>query len=259
MACDLTIHGFETCDVYQIGGSLPKGSSISVEASGPTAKVIVDLHHIHYGGHLLGAARRMREIRALGRWSLDKALTGNVVLFGGGGPLGQMYLKRLLLGEPRWDKITVVDRIPERLRRVRRLLRLWGCASPGHVETLQVPAIDIPTRGVDHAMRVLDERPDAVVVFCTSCEVVQRSLGWVSDRGLVNVFAGMPPGSSVEFPFSDLERGVTLYGRSGSTVAESRLAVERLRATEVDLFDVVASNALPGSHQITPETEGALS
>jgi hypothetical protein len=219
-------------------GSLPKGSAILIDAASPDFSLQIDLHDIHYR-RLLCTSRRNHELwQEKAGWRLPQHYAGHVLLLGGAGPMGQMYLRRLLMESMIPEKITIVDRVETRLWRVTNLFERWAPGS-SRLDTLCIPNDVANTEEVAFISNAIQASPDAIVIFSTDLIIVEHCIRMVKDDGLVNVFAGMPANSRITISGKDIERNIVLYGRSGSSLQESMLTISRIRQGELRLYDFI--------------------
>ena len=138
------------------------------------------------------------------------------------------------------EQITVVDRSEARLVHLSNILEHWPCPKSVLFRTICVPPEIDNGAEVSYISEKLFMPPDAIIVFCTDPKVVEMCIRIVKDGGVVNSFAGVPPGSQITISTKDIGRNIVLTGRSGSSINYSKLTTERIKKGELSLQDFVA-------------------
>lgn len=201
-------------------GLLAKGGLLSLVLDGKrlAGPVSVDVGRVHYAG-----------IRIVGTLTNDlgDALamippTGEirdgdrVLVIGAGGPMGQMHVIRALLGFP---KAHVVATDTSRAR-LDELDRKVAPIVVGHQGAY---------RSVTASELAPEETFDTIAIMAPIPGLVQEAIRRARPGARINLFAGIPPGTSVPLDLETLiERRVYLFGTSGSEPRDMRLVLDKV-------------------------------
>ncbi len=159
---------------------------------------------------------------------------GKSVIIFGAGPMGCLLAK--LARELGGSSVCVCEVDEERLR----LSALCGADMYVKPEPAQLDeAVDKLTGGLGF---------DIAVVACPSVDAQELSLRCVRNRGIINLFGGLPPNSRLMGLDSNLVhyKEISVSGSHGSTPAHHRAAVDMIIRGRVDVKPIITA-AIPMS------------
>ena len=235
--------------------------------------VEIDLGRIHYdyirylgccGPDISQAYRASRNPRL--------AAGGNVLMIGGGGPMGQMHVQ-LALESPDGPQVVVATDIAagrlavlaEQLVPVAdQLGKRLICLNP---EELGQETFDRRLR------EIAPDGFDDVVVMVPVAPLAVQAAQYVADGGVVNFFAGMPPGTMGQIDLSSVALdGVRYTGTSGSRIHDLETTLHMTESGQLSTnrsvaaiggieaaragMDAVQDGQVPGKIVIYPQIEG---
>ncbi len=225
---DILYFGAEAAVIETLQELMAPRATIDVMLDGATIDrpVAVDVGRIHYdllrwvGTTGDDAADGYARVPATG----ELRDGDRVAVVGAAGPMGFMHVIRALtMGIPgiSVDAIDIDDA---------RLAHLAGIAGPLAAEA-----------GLD--ARVLNSRTappaegayDYVSVMVPAPPLVLQAIAMAAPRARVNVFAGFAVGTRAEVDLGDLlDRGIYLFGTSGSQISDMQAVLARLEAGRLD-------------------------
>ncbi len=136
---------------------------------------------------------------------------------GGAGAMGQMHVELAIGAEDGPSRILVSDLDDRRIARLAKRLAPVAAARNVKLEFLNPAALG-PEAFSGRLRAFAPEGFDDVVLLVPNAAAVEHSAGFLRDKALVNLFAGIPAGETAPLPIRDIvERGVRFTGSSGST------------------------------------------
>ncbi|WP_203718062.1 alcohol dehydrogenase catalytic domain-containing protein [Asanoa siamensis] len=203
----------------------PHGTCALVTVAPLPRPVRVDVGRLHYDGLALMGTAHQDLSAAYTPIRTELAPGGRLWLLGAGGPMGRMHLRRALQRDGAPASIIASDRSG-------RSANTFGGFTPptvtflserecGDAETL-AKRLNEATGGLGF---------DDVVVAAPSARAVEAAFEHLADGGVINLFAGLPPGTLCAWDVTAVaHRGVRAVGTSGSSVADLRRARDRIEA-----------------------------
>ena len=148
----------------------------------------------------------------------------NILIFGAG-PVGCMIA--ILARGMNASKIVLCDTSKERLSSAE------ACKADAYVQysELEKPGI-LPVK----------DGFDVVITACPSIEAQETALKHVKNRGIINLFGGLPPGGRrMQLDSNEIHyREITLLGSHGSTPRHHRMAVEMLLSGKIKVKGLIS-------------------
>jgi threonine dehydrogenase-like Zn-dependent dehydrogenase len=192
--------------------------------------IAVDVGRVHYDGWryvgtpgpgILAGYRsnRRAEVKPGGRlWVL-----------GAGGPMGQMHVQRAL-GLPDLPSLIVATDL--QTSRIHVLKDLVAAAGRRDIELI---CLTREALGRGRYFERLQELAgpdgfDDIVVVAASTEAIAEAAPFLARDGVLNVFAGLPRGTTAQIDLSDVAvRNVRFIGSSGSRIADMQRVLDKVR------------------------------
>jgi len=253
---DIILLGADADLVERLSPALADGGILAVIDSEPLLRpVALDIGRIHYNRWLflggpgpdLADAYADRPVRS------ELRSGGRALFIGAGGPMGRMHMQRAISLAEGPSIVVGTDISAPRLADLERSLA--GDATSHGVTFLCLDPTDRATyeAGLEQAMShsrtsmktaVEDETPgfDDIIVMAPSPRLVEEAAFLLAPDGVMNIFAGVPRGTTAAVDLSDAWlRGTRIIGHSASTIDEMRLTLERTEAGELDTGRSVAA------------------
>lgn len=199
--------------------ALARRGTLTIASRNPAGRLPIDISRIHYDfiGIIGANASSLASAYGEARNRSELAPGGLLLIHGGGGPLGQMHLERALNLAAAPRTILVTNRGVERLRALRarfaqlaaergiRLITISPTEQPGRLENL------IADRG----------GCDDIMMMFPSLEETRRLPALLKAGGVINLFAGLPPGNEISLASDKLIRDrCQVIGTSGSSLED---------------------------------------
>jgi threonine dehydrogenase-like Zn-dependent dehydrogenase len=209
--------------------SLARGGHFVFSRHRALPSLEVDIGQIHYDQKVLMGTTGWDASDAY-RYTRGSALVpgGRMLLLGAGGPMGQMQLHYALNRQETPAHIVAVDRHEERIGALRE--QFAGLAeSKGVKLTCYNAANRPPDYQAEDWMALTDHYGyDDIMCLSSSPDAVLRVYPLLTDRGVLNMFAGIPRGTRLSLDLTPLAtRHVRLLGSSGSSLADMRFCLEQ--------------------------------
>ena len=237
---DLIIYGVPNREVTRALASLLKtGGVLAIQGEGRMGRLPVDIGSVHYRNQWYTGIPEGDAYE----WGRSTELRpGGIAWFiGAGGPLGQMHLQRALSLPKPPGKIVVSQRGGPRLEDLRQ--RFSGLAQERGVEFVLLDATQLGDRVYDVVREESGGRGcDDICVIIPNAEVVARAFEVLAPGGGLDVFAGVPVGTTAELDLGRVPTdGVRLWGTSGSSIADLRTIAEKMENGVLPTERVVAA------------------
>ncbi len=195
-------------------------------------KVIVDAGriHYHYTTYIGSDGSEISSAYGPERNRSELKPDGLLVVIGGAGPMGAMHVQRSLELVPGPKTVIVTDINDERLQ----ALRLTGdpIAERNGKELILVNTAKEDTDLVGVVRDLSDGKmADDVVVCVPNAKIMQDSALLLGKDGMLNFFAGVPNGTTIEIDLNDIFlNNMQLTGTSGSSVFDQKTVLSKTRA-----------------------------
>jgi L-sorbose 1-phosphate reductase len=237
---DILVYGMPNGALAEALASLLKpGGVYAIQGQGSTGPVPVDIGSVHYRNQWYTGAPAGDAYD----WERTPELMpgGTAWFVGAGGPLGQMHLQRALSLPNPPGKIIVTQRGGPRLEDLRQ--RFAGVAAARGVEFVLLDAKELGDEVYD---AVLSETGgigcDDICVIIPFADVVERAYELLAPGGGMDIFAGLPVGTTARLELGRVaDKGVRIWGTSGSSVADLRAIVAKAEQGELATDRVVAA------------------
>lgn len=211
--------------------ALTRGGCLNLVTEEPMGSTIaVDVGRVHYDGwryvgtpgpDILSAYRSSRraEVKPGGRlWVL-----------GAGGPMGQMHVQRTL-DLPETPSLIVATNL-----RTSRIHVLESLVPDAHQRGIEMICLTRESVGQERYFERLRELAgpdgfDDIVVVAANAEAIAEAVPFLARDGVLNVFAGLPRGTTTQIDLSDVAlRNVRLVGSSGSMIVDMQRVLDKVR------------------------------
>jgi threonine dehydrogenase-like Zn-dependent dehydrogenase len=235
---DIVILGAERPEIVEWASQklLARGGVVNIlAAGGPLPRpVTVDVGRIHYDG-LSHVGTTAFDIAAA-YTSLDSEIKeGTVVWFmGAAGPMGQMYTQRAVTMKKGPRRVVASDLLAPRLEELKQ--RVGPQAEANGVELICINPKEMSTQEYhDRLFAATDGRGfDTIVVLAPAAAAVAEASPFLTDGGVLNIFAGLPRGTVATLDVSGVYlKGHRYVGSSGSTIADMRHTLNKVTDGEL--------------------------
>ncbi len=224
---DLLYAGSDPAELEALLPLVAKNGLVLIAACGGRFGRLVDtpVGRVHYGNVRFAATAGARFVDALASIPATGELRDgdHVNVVGAGGPMGVMAMVRAVASSARGALVEGGVRNPERAQALTERVRPFADA-----------------RGV--RIRLFNpetERPQGAVGYCFLMapvpELVQQAIADAADRGIINVFAGIPADAPCRIDL-DTVAAKRLYfiGTSGSTLDDMRVVLGKVVGDALD-------------------------
>lgn len=196
-------------------------------------KVKIDVGRLHYMGQ-----------RYVGTWGTDLADALNriptnceigekdrVLIVGAGGPMGQMHTIRALATTK--GEVVATDTSDDRLEALEKKLTAWQ----GQYSTSLASQL------------ANDEFFDVISLMAPVPALVQDAIARARKGAKVNVFAGIPVGTTAELDLDKvIDQAIYLFGTSGSEPKDMKVVLHKVLTDQVDTnLSVAAVSGMAGA------------
>jgi threonine dehydrogenase-like Zn-dependent dehydrogenase len=234
------------------------GGLINIVGTKPLVKKVkLDARRIHYDFvSLVGnSGKDLASSYGVKRNRSDLFHKGTVILYGAGGPIGQMHLQRAITSSKGPDNIIVVDVNQERLDYVKQR---FGQIVIKNNKTLDL--INPATCGENFAKQIKEimgrEVADDVIVMVPNPDVLEQAGSLLHKNSLLNIFAGTPSGTFFQIDISNIYLGnLQITGSSGLNFQHIRAAYDLARN---GIININASVAAVGGMGVAQEAFRAV-
>ncbi len=207
-----------------------------------TDPVPVDLGRVHYQRWLYVADSGLDFSQAYQNGLKRNTLKpgGKVLFAGAGGPIGRMHVQRAIEFKNPPATIVCTDVSDLRLddlrdtyaeQAIQRGINLI-CSNPTVKESYQETIGQIMANGGF----------DDIVVLAPVPRLIEEITGYVAKDGLVNVFAGIARGTTVNIDFHKIvHEGVRYIGHSGSALEDMQMTLDKIQSKELNAGRTIAA------------------
>lgn len=248
---------------------------LSVHTDRTDAELPVDIGKLHYRKLEITGSRDGDVAASYVRNTREALKPGGKAWFvGGAGPMGQMHVLKAFLDDQGPSRILVTDLSDERLASLKRLLTLiTRPGGRGAAVEFRNPS-DLKGEELDDFLgRSYPGGFDDIVALVPVSATIAQAAHFLAASGVLNVFAGLKPGTLADMPLERVVDGrARITGSSGSplsamkdtlALAESgKLATALSLAAVGDMYAVskgikaLMDNTFPGKVVIFPFAHG---
>lgn len=223
--------------------SLARGGHFAFARHRSMPKLGIDIGKIHYDQTVLMGTTGW-DLSDAYKFTRSSELVpgGHMLILGAGGPMGQMQLHYALnMPEPP-AHIVSVDRHEERVRALQQQFERLA-ASKG-VKLTCYNAVGVSPEEQAEAWTALSGSAgyDDIMCLSSSPDAVQQVYPLLTDRGVLNLFAGIPRGTRLSMDLTSLAtRHIRLLGSSGSSLADMRFCLQKTESGELPTRRVLSA------------------
>ena len=204
--------------------------------------VPVDLGRVHYQRWLYVADSGLDISKAYQNGLKRNTLKpgGKVLFAGAGGPIGRMHVQRAIEFQNPPATIVCTDVSDLRLEDLRSTYS--NQAQQRGVETIFSNPMQKESyqETIGHIMD--DGGFDDIVVLAPVPRLIEEITGYVAKDGLVNVFAGIARGTTVNIDFHKIvHEGVRYIGHSGSALEDMQMTLDKIQSKELNAGRTIAA------------------
>jgi threonine dehydrogenase-like Zn-dependent dehydrogenase len=226
-----------------LSAALKPGGILNLCCRDPGAlDLAVDVGRIHYENvQYVGTSRDEIASAYQGRASAELTPDGVAWFIGAGGPMGQMHLQRCFDLPKRPRKIVATQNTGPRLEDLRE--RFTRLAAERGVELVLLNPREMSPEALHDALRTESGGGfHDIVCMVPNVGVLESAQGLLCADGGLNIFAGIPVGTSMRLSVQSLcQRGTRLWGTSGSTIADLSSTLEKMERGVLATDRVVAA------------------
>lgn len=220
--------------------ALARRGSLTIAGRSSPGAARIDIGRIHYDFiGIMGTAQSSLAAvygEAANRSELRPG--GVALVHGAGGPMGHMHIQRALsLARPP-RVIIATNRSLGRLRALEA--KFAPLAAQRGVEFLAISPRENPGQ-LEAALGALGGCDDILMLFPSQQET-QRMPDLLRTGGLLNLFAGLPPGQQIRLDMNRILRdGLRIIGSSGSSLADQARVLQQTAAGQLDSASIVSA------------------
>lgn len=209
----------------------------------PVGTIInLDVGRVHYDGwRYVGASGPDILAAYLSNRRAELKPGGKLWVLGAGGPMGQMHVQRALDVSEKPSLIVATNLRTDRIDALEGLVP--GARQQG-VEMVCMTRKDLGPERYFERLRELagPEGFDDIVVVAASADAIAESVPFLARDGVLNIFAGLPRGTTAPIDLSDVAlRNVRFIGSSGSKIADMQRVLDKVRAGQLTTRRSVAA------------------
>ena len=205
-------------------------------------KVSLDLGRVHYHRWLyIGSTGT--DISATYHSSLPRntLMGGGTALYAGaGGPIGRMHVQRAIEFQNPPKKIVCTDVSEMRLQDMRDTYAAQ--AAERGIELVLVNPMEKESYAAE-IQDVMDKGGFSdVIVLAPIAPLIAEIAGYLAEDGLMNIFAGIARGTTVNLDFEQVYRkNIRYIGHSGSGLDDMQLTLQKIESGELNATRTVAA------------------
>ncbi|MEA3346403.1 MAG: zinc-binding dehydrogenase [Chloroflexota bacterium] len=261
-------------EVEELTGYLAQGGVLSLSSDLKISPVEVDVGRFHYDDiKIVGSGDSDVTAGYRGNVRSELKPDGRAWFLGAGGPMGQMQVQRALMME---DGPRVILASNLRSGRIKSLARRFGTyAGREGIDLVCLTREEVgDVAYFDELGRLADEKGfDDIVVLAPSPRAVEEAAPYLAEGGVMNVFAGMPRGTTAQVDLGELlAREARIIGSSGSSIEDLEYTLRKAERGELqpngsvaaiagiegvwEGMQALAEGRFPGKVVIYPQIEG---
>ena len=240
---DVIMLGYDADALIAASQKLTKFGMFCVMNNQPiTEKVSLDLGRVHYQRWLYTASTGLEVadayVNSLSRNTLKPG--GKVLFAGAGGPIGRMHVQRAIEFQNPPKTIVCTDVSDLRLADLKETYGAQAEEKGIDIIFTNPMVKEDYTELIDSIMA--DGGFDDVIVLAPIPPLITEITGYIAKDGLVNVFAGIARGTSVNIDFSRIVfDNVRYIGHSGSGLPDMQLTLGKIESGELNTKRTVAA------------------
>ena len=204
-------------------------------------KVNLDVGRIHYNRWLFlgGDTKDLSEIYQKAPRHSELKGGGRVMFVGAGGPMGRMHVQRAIESEDQPAAIVCTDASDKRLEDLDETFASdaaergiqWVCANPTKPDAYWEAMSPFEGTGFDD-----------IIVLVPISGVISDASSWLGEKGVMNVFAGVPRGTTAAFDLNALvQRNTCVIGHSGSQIENMLTMLQKVESGKLNANRSVAA------------------
>jgi threonine dehydrogenase-like Zn-dependent dehydrogenase len=165
---------------------------------------------------------------------------GAMLLMGAAGPMGQMHFQRALQAAECPRLILATSRVMDRLallpQKFAQLIEARCDVTRVAVQaTGRQPAPELYAELRAETGHSGGLGYDDIIIMAPSTQVVAEAAELLAPGGVINIFAGLPRGTTAPIPLADVAvKGIRLVGSSGSAIADLRRMLVEAESGRID-------------------------
>ena len=255
---DIIVAGPTADLVEKVAPLLAKGGMLNLVGAGSGDAVAnMDVGSIHYAGHVYVGTPGSDADDSYARSRPAELTPGGRAWFAGaGGPMGQMHVQRAAEKPDGPSLIVATDLDAARLAVV--VERFGPLAEARGAKMVAINPKEMSPAEFDAALRQVTggQGFTDIAVLVPVAPVIAQCSTHLGEKGVLNIFAGVPKGTMARVPILDVARkDVRFVGTSGSSIADLR---STLSATEEGTLSPNLSVAAIGGIEAAQEGLAAV-
>ena len=242
---DIIVLGADAGIVEKAAQFLAKDGIMNIVASEPLDRPVkIDAGKVHYQNHAyIGTtSRHIGTAYEPIRIPSELRPGGAAWFIGAGGPMGQMHVQRAVELESGPSKVLATDIDTERLNSVKE--RFTPIAARRGVELRAANPNEMSREDFDRLLREFTAGKgfDDIVALAPVPALIEESAPHLADRGLMNIFAGVPIGTIVSLDLTGVyTRRIRLVGSSGSKLGDLKDTLDAAESGQLSTNTSVAA------------------
>ncbi len=220
----------------KLSASATKDAFISFLGNYDSEKWGFDVGAIHYKGWFYQGSPTENLSDSYGRNARSSVLkNGTCWLVGGAGAMGQMHTQLAVESTSHPARILVSDMDEARIQNLKDSLREKIEANQIDFKTLNPKNFPSVQAFLDEVAKFADDGFDDIVMLVPSVPVLNSSVPFLKENGLMNIFAGIPSGSEGLLEVGAIAaRGARFIGASGSKTSDLQYTLSLVESGKLD-------------------------
>jgi len=201
----------------------------------------LDVGRIHYNRWLFvgGDDRDLAAIYSKAPERSELKKDGKALFVGAGGPMGRMHVQHAIEARKHPKVIVCSDASDVRLKDLDETFRQeafdkgieWVCVNPMDKENYEKSMEKFQDKGFDD-----------IIVLVPIPPVIEDAAHWLGNDGVMNVFAGVPRGTTAKLDLNDMAfRNVRVIGHSASLIEDMLTMLQKVEEGELSTNRSVAA------------------
>lgn len=212
---------------------LAKGGILSIISELPISrKVGIDAASMHYDGIVFtGTANSEITNTYKALRSCELVSGGSTLLIGAGGPMGQMHIQRAIYMPDGPSLIVSTDIDKLRINELRERISILAKQRDIHFEVLNPNDFSGSEFNKVVINLAKNNKYDDIIILASVGSVIEQSACWLGKNGIMNIFAGVPKGTTVMLDMNGcIFDGHRWVGHSGTSLKYMVDALQKINS-----------------------------
>jgi len=175
--------------------------------------------------------------------NLDYSLKGNaVILFGAGGPMGQMHVQLVMESNNPPKTVVATDIAQNRIDALKNNFDSLARDKGIDFHVINPKNFTDQNEYKKELFKINNNNPyDYVICLAAIPQVIEDAASYLKKMSILNIFAGVSKGTVVKLNIKDVvDKSVRFIGSSGSSIADMEYTLRKLEKGELNTDNAVA-------------------